>query len=84
METTKTDRDRWAQPSRGLFAWSFAQGQRREDVAAGLEALAAAWFDEYEDEDELAPEIFRAMELARDLLDYTGLDNENSLTDSDD
>lgn len=69
-QTTKTDRDQWADSAAkgGLFAYSLIMEGRREDVGAGLQALAATWFDEYEDEDDLPMWFHKAVEFAEGAL----------------
>lgn len=66
MKTATTARDHFADMlagEGGLFAWALVRSGLEQRAADGIAALAALWFDQYDDETDLPPELVKVIDL---------------------
>jgi hypothetical protein len=73
----RTDREVWVGQPRiqHYILWSIERAGQRDDVSAGLRALAEAWFDHYTDEVNLPAWFNQAVEFADEALGDLDLPN---------
>jgi hypothetical protein len=83
-----TARDRYADmlPFGPLVMGSLHRRSLREQAAAGLDALVALWFDEYDDETDLDPALEDFVESLRGWIDGEAISDllESTLAGDDD
>lgn len=65
-----TDRALWAEPMSSNWAFGNALVREgwHEDIATGLRAFAACWFDEYSDEENLPEAFHKLVAIAEENL----------------